>query len=172
MSTFSVYLIIYYSKYFKGNFFINYSAQGFSDCVTMVYVNYLSKKYQNSPNGLSKLLKFLVISLVLLCCVQLFITHSGLISDQILTFIVPINIMLMRLNCTSVQNFSYHVNQILYPVLIRGKAFAYTTFASRPFGGLSIVLTEYTDKPMVFVLVYAASSLLVINKFKEYEGKA
>lgn len=136
----------------------------------MVYVNYLSKKFSNSPDGLSKLLKFLVIGLVLLCCVQLFVTHTGLFSEKALTIIVPINIMLLRLNCTSIQNFSYHVNQMLYPVLIRGKAFAYTTFASRPFGGLAIVLTEYTDKPMVFVLVFSASTLLVINKFKEFDS--
>jgi hypothetical protein len=61
---------------------------------------------------------------------------------------------------------------MLYPVLIRGQAFAYTTFASRPFSGLAVVLTEYTDKPMAFVLVFSASSLLVLNKFKEFDGKS
>lgn len=102
MSSFTVYLIIYYSKYFKGNFFINYAAQGFSDCVTMIYINYLYKKFSTSPDGLSKLLKFLVVSLVILSSVQILVTETGLFSEKALTIIVPINIMLIRLNCTSI----------------------------------------------------------------------
>lgn len=41
MCGFVLYLIIYYSKYFKGNFYLNYSISGLGDCVSLFYVDSL-----------------------------------------------------------------------------------------------------------------------------------
>lgn len=45
MSGFVTYLIVYYSKYFEGNFYVNYSLQGFADCISLFYVMILQKRY-------------------------------------------------------------------------------------------------------------------------------
>lgn len=44
MSGFIYYLIMYYSKYFGGNFYLNYSFLGFADCLALYWVGLLSKK--------------------------------------------------------------------------------------------------------------------------------
>ena len=61
MASFVQYLIIFYSKYFKGNFYINYSIQGFADGICMVYVSFLSKKFD-----VPGILRYLVIALIVM----------------------------------------------------------------------------------------------------------
>lgn len=65
MSGFVVYLVIYYSKYFEGNFYVNYAIQGFSDTISLFYVGSLSKMFMGK-NSLVKTLKFLVLAMIIL----------------------------------------------------------------------------------------------------------
>ena len=44
MAGFVTYLLIYYSKYFKGNFYIVYAFPALSDSFSMFYVDFLTKK--------------------------------------------------------------------------------------------------------------------------------
>ena len=44
MSGFCFYLLVYYSKYFAGNFYLNYSLESLSDCVTIGWATMLSKR--------------------------------------------------------------------------------------------------------------------------------
>jgi hypothetical protein len=97
MSGFVTYLVMYYSKYFEGNFFVNYCLQGFSDALALIYVNFLSNKFDSGPDNLVKTLKFLVCTLMMLTCLQLFVTYSTLFSVNLQGYIVPIMILLIRL---------------------------------------------------------------------------
>jgi hypothetical protein len=81
MSGFSVYLMKYYSKYYKGNFFLNYALQGVSDSFSIYYVSLISKLFQKK-NSLLNSLRLLVIATILLTGVHILITISGLFSDQ------------------------------------------------------------------------------------------
>jgi hypothetical protein len=46
MAGFVMYLLIYYSKYFKGNFYILYAFPALSDAISMFYVDFLAKKFK------------------------------------------------------------------------------------------------------------------------------
>jgi hypothetical protein len=78
MSGFIVYLIIYYSKYFQGNFFFNYALQGFSDCFSLLYVAKLTALF-NSKTSLVKTLKLLVVVMIFLTLIQMLISESGIV---------------------------------------------------------------------------------------------
>ena len=105
MASFVQYLIIFYSKYFKGNFYINYSIQGIADGICMVYVSFLSKRF-NVPG----ILRFLVILLITMAIINM--TQSRIFgkdnSNQV--YLLPIMILLIRLQVTSIQKYGYHIN--------------------------------------------------------------
>ena len=84
--------------------------------------------------------------------------------------LVPILIMIVKLQVTSIQNFGYHVNQQLFPILIRGRAMGITNFVSRPFAGLATLLTEYTKHPSIFIIIFGSSSLFVMNMITEVDA--
>lgn len=145
MSGFTVYLIVYYSKYYEGNFYINYSLQGFSDSLSMLYITFISRLFSKKTLLVSTL-RLLVIAMICFTGIHIFISQSSLFenSPQIKTILVPILILIIKLQVASIQNFGYHVNQQLFPILIRGRAMGITNFVSRPFAGLATVVTEYT----------------------------
>jgi len=66
----------------------------------------------------------------------------------------------------SIQNYSYHINQQVFPILVRGRAYGITNFVSRPITGLSPIVTEYTDKPLAFIVVFASISLFTLRNIK------
>ena len=96
MSGFVVYLIIYYSKYYEGNFFVNYALQGFSDSISMFYISFLYKFFQEKTS-LVNTLKFLVVAMICFSGVQIFVTESGLFSDKMRTIMMPILILVVKL---------------------------------------------------------------------------
>ena len=40
-------------------------------------------------------------------------------------------------------------------------------FVSRPIGGSATIVTEYTKQPLVYILVFASSTLFVLDFMKE-----
>jgi hypothetical protein len=60
MSGFVTYLIVYYSKYFNGNFYVNYTLQGFADCISLFYVILLQKRYTKVTQTLYFLIYMLI----------------------------------------------------------------------------------------------------------------
>ena len=44
-----------------------------------------------------------------------------------------------------------------------------TNFVSRPFAGIATVVTEYTKNPLMYVIVFASSSLFVLDSIQELE---
>ena len=45
-----------------------------------------------------------------------------------------------------------------------------TNFVSRPFAGIATVLTEYTKQPLLYVIVFASSSLCVLDSITEIDN--
>ena len=56
---FIAYLITFYSKYFEGNFFINFTITGLSDGLSMVWINLLKKKFERK--GVLNLSNFIIL---------------------------------------------------------------------------------------------------------------
>lgn len=104
-SGFITYLLIYYSKYFKGNFFYNYAIQGLSDGFSLFYVAYLGKAADTS---IRDIVKFLLYAIIFFTLIQM--TTDGFLSQKYQGFVVPILLLLIRLQVTSIQNFGYHIN--------------------------------------------------------------
>jgi len=44
-----------------------------------------------------------------------------------------------------------------------------TNFVSRPFAGIATVVTEYTRNPLIYIIVFASSSLCVLDSIKEID---
>ena len=44
-----------------------------------------------------------------------------------------------------------------------------TNFVSRPFAGLATIVTEYTTQPLFYILIFAFSSLFVLDFIKEID---
>lgn len=53
---FVTYLLLYYTKYSTGNFYINYAMQGCSDIISMGYINFLEKRCCTVKKTLSVLI--------------------------------------------------------------------------------------------------------------------
>lgn len=60
-SGFITYLLTYYSKYFQGNFFLNFSISGLSDGFSMMWIGLLSMKFE--MKGLVAFCNMLIIGL-------------------------------------------------------------------------------------------------------------
>jgi hypothetical protein len=90
-----LYLIIYYSKYFKGNFFVNYSIQGLGEVLSLFYVDALDKKYGSAKS----ILYFLILMTICLAITQIAMTET--VSEAILTSLLPFMILLIRLQVTA-----------------------------------------------------------------------
>ena len=83
---------------------------------------------------------------------------------------MPIMILLVRLQVTSIHNFGYHINQQLFPILIRGRAMGITNFVARPITGIATVVTEYTKQPLIYIIVFGSSSIFAVNLITEVDG--
>ena len=84
------YFLLYYSKYFKGNFYVNYSTQGLSESIGFLWVGLLSKKFE--PKQLTQIMTILMI----LCCVTMAIVEKN-IDPAKQGAVIPILLFLSRL---------------------------------------------------------------------------
>jgi len=156
MSGFVTYLIVYYTKYFQGNFYVNYSLQGFADSISLFYVMMFQRRYSKVTHTLY----FLTYLIICLTISQILMNKYLPISWQ--STILPFMILVIKLSVTGIQNYGYHINTSLFPVLLRGRAMGITNFVSRPFAGMATIVTEYTDSPLNYILGFAISALFVI----------
>ena len=67
MAGFVTYLLIYYSKYFKGNFYIVYAFPALSDSFSMFYVDFLTKKLKK----VTFIIKILIILTIIFVIFQI-----------------------------------------------------------------------------------------------------
>jgi len=162
MSGFINYFLVYYSKYFEGNFYVNYCVQGIAVVFSLIWATILSKKA--SLTNVLKLLTFLVF---LFSCIAIVIIQTC--TDQQVLYFLPIVLVILRLQVCTVQNFGYHVNQFLFPVLVRGQAYGIVNFVSRPFASIAAIITEYVTNPVVYMAVFSFITIFVIFLIQEEE---
>lgn len=92
MAGFVQYLIMFYSKYFGGDVFINYAIQGIADIFCMIYVTYLAK-YMSVP----KIITFLVGSLIAFTILNMVQHELWATYHNFQVWIMPIMIVSMRM---------------------------------------------------------------------------
>jgi hypothetical protein len=87
---FVAYLLSYYTKYFKGNFYINFTIAGLTESFSMFWIGILSRKFK--------------IKQVLTICYGLIIIQSIImqillykLDDEVLIGIVPLMVFSIRL---------------------------------------------------------------------------
>lgn len=131
----------------------------------MTYVNWLSKDTKSVKGPLRTI--FNSISIFTLVLMVSMTAMSGMKSMQ--TLILPIIILAIRLNCGAVQSYRYHLGQLLFPVMMRGKAFGICNFVCRPFASVATIVVEYTTQPFVFILPMSLLCMLVVNNIQEME---
>lgn len=162
ISGFVKYLLMYYSKYFPGSMFVNYSIQSFADIICMSYISLVNTYFKN----IQEILKYLLTMVILFTMLQLtnerFLYHCSWH-----TLSVPLLIFIIRLHVVGIQNYQYHANQILFPVDMRGEAFGLVNFVARPFAAFSTILCEYTSSPLSFVLVLSLLSTQAVQHMSE-----
>ena len=66
------------------------------------------------------------------------------------------------MNLAALQNFGYHINQMLFPAEYRSLASGSMNFISRGFTAVSVVLVEYTSNPIIFVLLMSAGLIFAL----------
>ena len=84
------YLMLYYSKYFKGNFFLNYSVMGLADAFTLFFLD-IVMKYMSKVGALRFINKTIITFTVVLLLVMQFVTPS------ILVYLVPVILLILKL---------------------------------------------------------------------------
>ena len=166
MSGFCNYLIMFYSKYFKGSVYINYAIGGLSQCFAFFYVNKLSTKM-----SLHRMLKYLMIMIIGLTLLTICLDETEVVPDHSFPIFIVIMVFLIKVHVIGIQNYSYFVNQQLFPVLVRGRAYGVTNFVSRPITGIAPILTEYTSKPLYFVCGFSFVSVFTIPLLKILESE-
>lgn len=164
---FVTYLLLYYSKYFSGNFYINYASQGASDIISMSYINFLSRQNCSALN----ILKILLYSVILFTLLEIMVTEMSLLQShpKLEASVVPILLLMIRMNIGSIQNYGYHINQLLFPVMMRGQSYGITNFVSRPFASVATIVVEYTHHPLLFILPLACFANMSINQIREVD---
>lgn len=153
---------MYYSKYFPGSMFVNYSIQSLADILCMSYISVVNQYFKN----IREILKYLLEMVILFTMMQLtndrFLYHCSWHTAS-----VPLLIFIIRLHVVGIQNYQYHANQILFPVDMRGEAFGLVNFVARPFTAFSTILCEYTSSPLSFVLILSVLSTQALQHMNE-----
>jgi len=153
------YCLMYYTKYLEGNFFVNYCSTGISFGLTLVWCNFLSKWLD--AVGVLRFIAVVIIGGTALFWVVLKLVPVWL-PKYYLEYIIPALLMVIHLQGASIAQYSYHLGVYLFPPLLRGQAFGISNFISRPFGGLSTIIPEYTDDPLIFIFLFSVAMLCFI----------
>jgi hypothetical protein len=145
-------MIAYYTKYFPGNFFVNYAILSFADSVSMIYITLLSFYVRGVKNVVR-------INLIVICVFSviyiLFVSRYPIL--------VTLGIFILRVCLNGILSFVYHMNQALFPTEFRSLASGSMNFVSRLFAASALIAVEYTSMPIVFVLTINLAVLVSSN---------
>lgn len=155
---FSFYLITFYIKYFKGNVFLNFAALGLADSIAFFFITKLSKN-----RDIPSVMRILLVGAGLASLV-FFLTQA------MAPTLIPIALILLRLNVGGLFNYSYHYNSKLFPILVKGAVFAITNSVARPSQAAATMVAEYVEEPGFLILTSAvicfAATFLVSEQAK------
>lgn len=105
MSGFINYLVIYYSKYFKGSVYTTYSIGAFAECFSFFYVIKIAQH-----RTVTEFLKILIGVMIALTLLLIFLEESGFIPEHMFIIVLAIMVFFIRLQVVSIQNYGYHIN--------------------------------------------------------------
>ena len=139
---FITYLMSYYSKYFPGDFYINYAVQGLAEIMSMWYMKLLSVVTDSIQTHVNILMyKMIAFTLLLMLFTE---TSMFKVDHSMQTTVVASLIFVIGLCSRSTQNYGYHINTELFPVMMRGQACGILNLVSRPFASAATIIVEYT----------------------------
>lgn len=98
-----------------------------------------------------KILRLLIIGQIVGCLFYLSIYNY-------FPVLIPVTIILIRLNIASLAYFLYLCNSYFFPITLRGTVLGLSNFIARPFAGVSTVLAEYTSNSPLIILFAAIVS--------------
>lgn len=164
---FVTYLLLYYSKYFSGNFYLNYAIQGGSDIISMGYIKLIASR----SDSVKQTLKILLGSVLFFSLLAIIFTDMSVLQNypNLQAAIIPILLLMIRMNVGSIQNYGYHINQLLFPVMMRGQSYGITNFVSRPFASIATIVVEYTKHPLNFIVPLILCGLLTVDQIREVD---
>jgi len=93
MSGFNNYLIIFYSKYFKGSVYVNYSIGGLSQCCAFFYVNKVSSKM-----SLHRMLRYLMLMIIGLTILTICLDDTDTVPDHTFPIFIVIMVFFIKLH--------------------------------------------------------------------------
>jgi hypothetical protein len=134
LAGFCVYLLTYYSSQFAGNFYINFSMFSFTNVFTIGWATLISKKFK-----LVRVVQILLILIILLCGIVIALDEA--LSEKTKQIVIPIVLVILYLQCSTLQNYGYHAISALFPVKVKGQAYGYVNFVTRPFSALAPILS-------------------------------
>lgn len=97
---FVTYLLLYYTKYSTGNFYINYAMQGCSDIISMGYINFLEKRCSTVKKTLNVLIQSVLFFTILQLCITEIPAFKQYTNFQ--TLAVPLLYLAIRMNVGSI----------------------------------------------------------------------
>lgn len=142
-------MLAYYTKYFPGSFFINYSLLGVADVLTAPYTLILTKVFKNTK----KVCNFILLSTVIWSVIFIVLIDQYPLS-------IVFGILTLRLNLASLGNLTYHICQQFFPTEYRSLVSGSMNFIGRSFGALALILVEYTQTPLNFVFLICLTSFI------------
>lgn len=133
----------------------------------MGYISFISNR-----SGSAKLtLQILLWSVLFFTFLEIVVTDMSFLAfyPNIQASLVPILLLLIRMNVGSIQNYGYHINQLLFPVMMRGQSYGITNFVSRPFASIATIVVEYTLHPLLFIVPLVFIALMCIDQINEVD---
>ena len=146
---FSYYLITFYIKYFKGNIFVNFASIGVADAIGFALITKITPKY-TIPEIIRILLVGSIASAILF-----------MITQAVVPALLPIPLILMRMNIGGLYNYSYQYNSMLFPLLVKGAVFAMANSFARPSQAMATMVAEYIHEPIFLILTVSIISIFV-----------
>lgn len=132
---------------------------GLADSMSFMYSRILTNFMK-----LSNVLRFLLVGAIVSSVLYIFLADP-------VPSLVPFMVLLMRLHAMSIQNFMYHMQTILFPVLLKSSVFGITNGIARPVTGVAVVVVEYLSTPALVVGGLALVSLPLTGLFTEYKNR-
>lgn len=99
-SGFIGYLIAYYSKYFKGSVFVNFTMSGLSDALSMIYAAFLTSRFSLQTSILIFYILLIILSILMTVALDQ-------CSEEMALLLVPFFVLAIRLQSSALQNYGY-----------------------------------------------------------------
>ena len=84
-------------------------------------------------------MQILLVLIIVLCGITIALDET--LSEKMKQTVIPIGLVILYLQCSTLQNYGYHAISALFPVKVKGQAYGYVNFVTRPFSALAPILS-------------------------------